>query len=364
MWNDQRILGVVRTSLLEVVFFAFFYVGDGRSNVTAAMDGFLFGEMRKHLNAEAAVEIVGDAFLPWASDDLGGESAGDAWLGHDVVGQFPGARKKLIARNDFIHEAVFQSFFGVDGLSGEESIGAALYTQEFQHAAVNAVAGHGTDVVVKIENDGVFAADGDIAHQANFGVKARPVQNADGGNFEVVHQRTDVDAAVFVGVFVGPVIQIFLFQLKTFGIGIHHEIFAGAAENHDFVFGIGTDGLEQLPDGAVIFHAELYGTTEGVGFGEKHAICPAMQFVMLLEALLIFLKPWRWNEINKRHGQFSFSFLGARPLERASISDGGRSRIAYASAMMQFRIARKGDTRASRERLRGDSKASPASLST
>src|SRR5579864_9844169 len=83
----------------------------------SAVDGFFLGQMREHLDAEAAVEVVGDSFLPGTPDDLRGKAAGDARLGHDVIGKFPGAFQELFAGNNFIDHAVLQGFFGVNGLA-------------------------------------------------------------------------------------------------------------------------------------------------------------------------------------------------------------------------------------------------------
>ncbi len=166
---------------------------------------------------------------------------------------------------------------------------------------MDAVAGDRTDVVVEIENNGVFGGDGDVAHQADFGVEAGAVEDADGGDFQVVDQRADVDAAVLVGVFVGPVLQVFFLEFEAFGIGVHHEVVAGAGEDHDFVFRVGADGFEELADGAVIFDAELDGAAPCVGLREDDAVGAAVQFVVLLEAFLVFLEFGGGDEIDQGH---------------------------------------------------------------
>src|ERR1700761_5399958 len=71
---------------VEVVLAAFPHVVDGRADVLAAVHGVPAGDVAEHLDAEAAVEVLGDAPLPGAADDLRGEPADGARLGHDVVG--------------------------------------------------------------------------------------------------------------------------------------------------------------------------------------------------------------------------------------------------------------------------------------
>ena len=66
-------------------------VADRGPDVLVRMYHLLLGEMAEHLDAEPAVEIVGDALAPWAAENLGGEAPDDARLRHDVVGQRIGA---------------------------------------------------------------------------------------------------------------------------------------------------------------------------------------------------------------------------------------------------------------------------------
>ena len=40
---------------------------------------------------------------------------------------------------------------------------------------------------VEIKNNGVLTASGHVAHKADFGMKTLAVQNADGGNFQVIY---------------------------------------------------------------------------------------------------------------------------------------------------------------------------------
>ena len=90
---------------------------------------------------------------------------------------------------------------------------------------------------MQIVDDGVFGADRDVAHQAHLGVETGTVDRADGRDFsEIVDQRADIDAAVLVGVLVGPIIQVLFLQFEAFRIGIHHEFVARSGEDQDFGF--------------------------------------------------------------------------------------------------------------------------------
>src|ERR1700680_3235118 len=122
--------------------------------------------MREHLDAETAVQIVRNPLFPGTPYDLRGEAACDARLRHDVVGNLPGAIQKFFPGNDFIDQSVFERLLRVNRLAREQSISSALHAQKLQEAAMNAVSGNGADVIVEIENDRVFAANGDVAHQA------------------------------------------------------------------------------------------------------------------------------------------------------------------------------------------------------
>jgi hypothetical protein len=66
--------------------------------VISAVDGFLLRQMREHLDTEATVQVVGNPLFPGAPYDLRGEATGDAGLGHDVVGNSPGAIQELTLR--------------------------------------------------------------------------------------------------------------------------------------------------------------------------------------------------------------------------------------------------------------------------
>jgi hypothetical protein len=83
----------------------------------SAVDGLLLGQMREHLDAKAAVQIVGDPFFPGTPDDLRREAPRDARLSHDVIGEFPCAFQEFFPGNNFIDQSVFQGLFGVDRLS-------------------------------------------------------------------------------------------------------------------------------------------------------------------------------------------------------------------------------------------------------
>src|ERR1700680_4884903 len=152
----------------------------------SAVDGLLLGQMSEHLDAKAAVQVVYNPLLPGTPNDLRSEAARDARLSHDVVGKLPGAVQELIPRHRFIDESVLQGLLGANRLAREQTIGSPLDAQQLHEAAVNTVSGNGADVIVKIENDGIFATNGDVAHEANFRVKARSIQYTDGRNFQIV----------------------------------------------------------------------------------------------------------------------------------------------------------------------------------
>src|SRR2546427_3141691 len=137
----------------------------------SAVDGLLLGQMRKHLDTKAAVQVVRNPLFPRAANDLRGEATRDAGLGHDVVGDLPGALQELIPGHHFIDHSVLQGLLSINRLAREQSIGSALDAQQLQKTAVNAIARNGADVVVKIKNDSVFTAYGDVAHEANFRMK-------------------------------------------------------------------------------------------------------------------------------------------------------------------------------------------------
>jgi hypothetical protein len=52
---------------------------------------------------------------------------------------------------------------------------------------MNAVSGNRADVIMEVKNDGVFTANSDVAHEANFRMKTGAIQDADGGNFQVLY---------------------------------------------------------------------------------------------------------------------------------------------------------------------------------
>src|SRR4029077_8306238 len=106
-----------------------------------------------------------------------------------------------------------------------------------------------------------------------------------------------VDPAVLVGVLVRPMLQVLLFEFETFRVGIDHEVFTRAGEDHDFVFRSGADGLEKLPDRTMIFDAQLDGTAFRVRFDKNDSIFAALELVMLLESLLVFLEFWGGDKI-------------------------------------------------------------------
>ena len=116
-----------------------------------AMHRLLFREMREHLDAEATVQVIGNSLPPRAPHDLRREAAGGARLRHDVIGQQPSAFQEILSRHDFIDHPVFQRRLGVDRFARQQSVGRPLNAQQLLEAAVNAVARHRTDVIMKVE---------------------------------------------------------------------------------------------------------------------------------------------------------------------------------------------------------------------
>src|ERR1700733_2164665 len=86
----SHVTGTSLTSVLlrvvEVVLAAFAHVVDGRADVLAAVHGVPASDVPEHLDAEAAVEVLHDAALPGAADDLRRQPPDRPRLGHDVVG--------------------------------------------------------------------------------------------------------------------------------------------------------------------------------------------------------------------------------------------------------------------------------------
>ena len=197
-----------------------------RPDVLLAVDGTLLGDVTEHLDPEPAVEVADDPLLPGAPDDLGGEPAGGPGLGHDVVGDLVGAADEIVAGHHLVDHPPVQGLLGADRLSGEQGIGGPLHAEQFLERVVDAVGGHGPDVVVQVEQGGIVRGEGDVAHQHDLGVEAGPVEQADGRDLQIVDQGADVDPTVFVGVFVGPVLHVGLLEGETLGVGGHHEFLA------------------------------------------------------------------------------------------------------------------------------------------
>src|SRR3984885_5498208 len=187
---------------VEVVLAAFPHVVDGRADVLAAVYGVPAGNVPEHLDAEAAVEVFHDAALPGTADDLRRQPADRPRLGHDVVGDREAARDQLLARYDLVDQAVLQCLAGIDRLPGEQRVGGALGAEQLLHGVVYPVGGDRADVIVQVEQHGVFRRDGDVAHREDLGVEARPVHQADRRDLQVVDQCADVDPPVLVGVLV------------------------------------------------------------------------------------------------------------------------------------------------------------------
>src|ERR1700722_1856565 len=101
-----QLLSGVLLRIVEVVLAAFADVVDGRADVLAAVRGVAGGDVPEHLDAEAAVQVLHDAALPGAADDLRGQPADGPRLGHDVVGDREAAADQLRAWYDLVDQAV------------------------------------------------------------------------------------------------------------------------------------------------------------------------------------------------------------------------------------------------------------------
>ena len=116
----------------------------------SAVDGLFLGQMRKHLDTKAAVQVVRNPLFPRTPDNLRGEATRNARLGHDVVGNLPGALQEPIPGHHFIDHSELQGLLSINRLAREQSIGSALDAQQLQETAMNAIARNGADVVVEI----------------------------------------------------------------------------------------------------------------------------------------------------------------------------------------------------------------------
>jgi len=61
---------------------------------------------------------------------------------------------------------------------------------------------------------------------------------------------------------------------------------------------IRADGLEELPDRAMIFDAQLDGSAGAVRLNEDDSVFAAFEFLMLLESLFVFFKFGRGDKIH------------------------------------------------------------------
>src|SRR5271157_984641 len=98
----------MRGSLIDIVLAALPNVGDFRTDVVPAVRRFLLSEMREHLDAEPAIQVVSDPLPPRTPYDLRGETPRSARLRHDVIGQLPGPLQQLVPRPDLVDHPIFQ----------------------------------------------------------------------------------------------------------------------------------------------------------------------------------------------------------------------------------------------------------------
>jgi hypothetical protein len=147
-----------------------------------------------------------------------------------------------------------------------------------------------------VEDPRVLGAQRQVAHEQDLGMEPGPVEQADGRDLQVVDQRADVDPAVLVGVFVGPVLQLLLLQLEARRVGVHHELVPGTGQDQQLVLRVGAGGLEELAERPVVLHAQLDRAALGVGLGQQHAVVAAIEPEEPGEGLPVLLEPGRWHE--------------------------------------------------------------------
>src|SRR5208283_4524679 len=136
------------------------------------MDRLVLCQVREHLNAEAAVQVIGDPPLPGAPKYLSRQAPRGPGLAHDMVGELPGPAQQLIPGKNFVYQSVFERQLGVDSLTCEKRVGRPLDAQQFLKATMDAVARDRSHVEMRIENDRLFGAQRNVAHQTDFGVAA------------------------------------------------------------------------------------------------------------------------------------------------------------------------------------------------
>jgi hypothetical protein len=304
MISNDGLIQLLSGLRVEIVPSSVADISDRVADMRAAVHRFLLGEMAKHLDPEAAVEIAYDSVLPGPSDDLGRQAPRGARLAHDMVGELVSPRDELVVRQDLIHHAVFERGLRIDRLPGQQRVGSAFDAEQLLEAAMDAVARHGADVEMEIVDDRIVGTNRQVAHQADFRMEARPVKDADGGYLKIVDQRADIDPPVLIGVLISPVVEVLLFQSEAFGVGIHHELLSAAAEDQDFVLRIGADRLQHLPERAMILHAQLDRPAAGVSLDEDHAVFAPFNLVVIFEAFAVLIELWSRNELLKRHGHF------------------------------------------------------------
>ena len=277
-----------------------------------AVDRALLGEVAEHLDAEPAVEVADNPLLPRAADDLGGQPAGGPRLGHDVVRDLVGALDQPLARHHLVDHPPLQRLPRADRLPGEQGVGCTLDPEQFGEGAVNAVGGHRADVVVQVEDGGVVSGEGDVAHQHDLGVETGPVEQADGGDLQIVDQGVDVDSPVLVGVLVGPVLHVGFLEGETLGVGGHHELIARSGQDQHLVAGVGADRLQHLAERAVVLHAELDRAAQSVRRDQQDAVVAAFHPVEVPERFPVLLEAGSGHEILQQHGHSSRSSRALR----------------------------------------------------
>jgi hypothetical protein len=167
------------------------------------------------------------------------------------------------------------------------------------------VAGHQADVEVWIDDDRVVRADREIAHQCQLGMAAGPRDDADGRDLDVVNQADQHLATIEVHVLVAVEGRIVVLFREARVVEVGDPGIAGRREDHHLVLGIGADGAERLPDGAMELEVPLHVSSQRVHAQHDDPVA-SLHLEVLLEELLVLLELGCRNEVCKRHLDFSF----------------------------------------------------------
>ena len=100
-----------------------------------------FGQVAEHLQTDAGIKVVCNAFLPRPTDDSCRHSARHPVLLHDVVGDLVCARDQFVLGVHLVDHAPFERCFGVDGLAGQQRKRRALRPEQLAETQIDASPG-------------------------------------------------------------------------------------------------------------------------------------------------------------------------------------------------------------------------------